>query len=386
MEMLIGYVVGYHPENATIDIRSADGTKYDALAFDSSLAFYCTPVLPIMRTEAATGAVRAVKIGSFVMFMKFDDSSIRIVRIFNDDQDILKNFPGHATRPIHGFVQDTLLAMLQDGEALIQAPGRIIETSSDIFERKMGSWMLFKNSGDAILSNADSSCEMFVSNTGQWEITATKIRLRGSDTEIVEDDQGDLYITSGAQRGQPVKLIMSSNYGTATLSSGTTTMTVSEEYYSLSSGFMNLSAGNEMNLSTTAFNLAASTIVASANSVAVSGADSVTASAPAVNVAAGATATISAGQAVVINAPKNNIVVDQNGTTLTLDADTKLTIIIGEAKLLMSKDGVTLVPPPGKVVGIGENASQQVLITGTVAAGPGVVFTPVYSTLLKVAS
>jgi hypothetical protein len=382
MEIGLGYVSSYNPENATVDIRTTDGTSYNALAFDSSLAFYCTPVLPIMRTEKSTGAVRTVKIGSFVMFVKFNDSNIRILRIFNDDQDILRNYSGHASRPIHGYVQDTLLAMLQDGEALIQAPGRIIETSPDIFERKMGSWMLFKNSGDAILSNADSSVEMFISNDGQWEVTATKIRVRGADTEIVEDAQGDLYITSGVQRGKPVKLIMSSNYGTASLSSGTTVMTVSEEYYSLTAGFMNFSAGNEMNLSTTAFNLSANAINATANTVGVVGVETITASAPAINVAAGATAAISAGQAVVITAPKNNIVVDQNGTTLTLDADTRLTIIIGEAKLLMSKDGVVLVPPPGKTVGVGENATKQILIEGTAASS----LVPVFSTLLKVAS
>jgi hypothetical protein len=395
MEIGLGYILAYDPGNGTIDIRTMDGTTYNSLAFDSSLAFYCTPVLPILRADAA-GAMRAVKIGSFVMFAKFNDSNIRIIRIFNDDQDILQNYSGHASRPVHGYIQDTLIAMLQDGEALIQAPGRIVETTPDIFERKMGSWMLFKNSGDAILSNADSSCEMWVSNTGQWEVTAAKYRLHGADTEIQEDDSGDLHFLAGAQRGQPVELVMSSTDGSAALTTGDSSMVITPDDYSLSAGVMNLFAGNELNLSAAAFTLAVSSLDASANTVDVVGTEYIAASAPQINITAGVTATVEAGQAVIVNSPavivtaaKNIAQMDQQGTTLTLDKDTEMTVIIGDAKLTISKDGVVLIPPAGKTVGVGDGANLGVWMEGGTAldskAG-AVVFNPLgFSTLLKVA-
>ena len=380
-EVGLAYVIGYNPDNATIDIRTIDGTVYSALPFDANLAFYSTPVLPILRTEPSTGAVRTIKLGSCALFTKFSDNNIRIVRIFNDDQDLIKNFPGRANQPIHAYVRDTLVASLQDGEALMSAPGRIIETTVGVYERQVGSWLLCKNSGDAILSNADSSCEVFVSYSGQFEVNSTKYRMIGVDTKIQEDDAGTLWLTSGASRGSPVSLSLSKD-AVAQLASGTSLMTMTPSDYTISSGVVNITGGNEVNVDTATLNMSASTLNVAAENLDVAVSAGLTAAAYDLAVRAYNTAAVSADKSITVSAPKNNILIDATGTKITIDPEAKLTIVIGETSIEVSKDGITLLPPSGKIVSVGANASKQVLIEGTAAQA----LVPVYSTVLKVAS
>ena len=389
MELILGYVTGYHPENGTIDIRSTSGTPFNAMPFDSSLAFYNTPVLPILREDG--DATRIVKAGSFAILARFSDHQTRIVRIFNDDQDIIKNYSGHANRPLHGLMQDTLLAMLQDGEALMQAPGRIVETKPGIFERQPGAWMLLKNSGDAILSNADSSCEVWISYSGLFEVTGTKYRLIGSDTRIQEDDAGTLTMVSGASRGTPVSLTLTKD-AVATLATGESTMVLSPTTYSVDAAVVNISGGNEVNLdATTLYLTSIDTVVgteylsvAVTNDATLQAADVAVSAAASLTVSAGTTMTASVSQAISITAPQNAVTIDKNGTNISINGDAKLTIQVAGSSLVISTDGITLQPPAGKVVAIGEGASQQVLITGTSVAGGALV--PVFSQVLKVAS
>jgi hypothetical protein len=388
MELGLGYVMGYHPENATVDIRTIDGTPYSALPFDANLAFYSTPVLPILRTDTLTGAVNTVKMGSFVMFAKFSDSNIKIIRIYNDDQDLIKNFPGHANRLVHGYVQDTLLAMMQDGEALISAPGRIIETAPDVFERKVGSWMLFKNSGDAILSNADSSCEVWVSYDGKFEANTTKYKFVGTDTQVQETADGDLQLSAGAALGDHVTLTLSKD-AVAELSSGTAYMTLSSAAYTVSADTVTLDGGSAVNLNSSLIALAGKDITVAGTDVLLSADAGITGTATnialsainSVALSAGAAASVgapaisvAAGTSISITAPKNAITVDETGTKITLDESAKITITVGKTSLEVSKTGVKIIPDTTGKVEIGAAPTLGVLV----AAVGGVASTQLF--------
>jgi len=399
-EVGLGFVTAYNPNNATIDIRTIDGTPYPGLPFDANLAFYSTPVLPILRTEPSTGAIKTVKLGSCVLFAKFSDSNLRIIRIFNDDQDIVKNIAGQTNQTARAIVRDTLLAMLQDGEALVSAPGRIIETSPQVFERQAGSWLLLKNSGDAILSNADSSCEVWVSYTGQYEVSSTRYRLRGVDTRVQEDDAGSLIIASGENRGSPVVFTLSRD-ATAQLTSGASSMVMTSGEYSISSGTVNISGGNEVSLSAANLNLSSAvlnvgtenanvnvseTLTVAAKDVAASASNDLSAAATKnLNVTAGATLSAAASQAIMINAPKNAVTIDATGTKITIDEAAKLTIAIGQTSLEVSKDGIKLLPPFGKAITCGSSPVQVLLGDATAAAAIASVCsaTVTSSTVLK---
>ena len=305
-EVGLGFVTAYNPVNATIDIRTIDGTPYPSLAFDSNLALYSTPVLPIMRTEQSTGSIRIIKLGSCVLFAKFSDSNIRIIRIFNDDQDIVKNIAGRTNQIAHNVVRDTLLSMLQDGEVLVSAPGRIIETSPQVFERQAGSWLLLKNSGDAILSNADSSCEVWVSYTGQFEVNATKYRLRGVDTRVQEEDSGALVLASGENRGSPVSLTLSKN-ATAQLTSGASYMTMTPTGYDISSGVVNISGGNELNLNSANLSLSASVLAIDSGSADIAIEGDLSVAADMINIDSNKDVTITVGDNVISVSKENGI-------------------------------------------------------------------------------
>jgi len=387
MELILGYVIGYHPENGTIDIRSTSGTPFNAMPFDASLAFYNTPVLPILRE--GTDATRIVKAGSFAILARFSDHQTRIIRIFNDDQDIIKNYSGHANRPLHGQMQDTLLAMLQDGEALMQAPGRFVETKPGIFERQPGSWMLLKNSGDAILSNADSSCEVWISYSGQFEVTGTKYRLIGADTKIQEDDAGTLTMVSGAARGTPVTLTLTKD-AVATLTAGEASMVLSPTTYSVDASVVNISGGNEVNLdATTIYLTAIDTAIGTeyldmevTNEAILHAADIAVSADASLSLSAGTTMAASSSQSVMITAPQNAIVIDKTGTKITIDGDAKLTISVAGSSLEISKDGITIVPPAGQPVAIGSGSTtKQILIDGTTTS-QGII--PLFSKMLVV--
>lgn len=406
MELGLGYITGYNPENATVDIRTANGTQYPAVPFDSSLAVYATPVLPILQTQ--NDVTTAVKIGSFVLYARFSDKDLRIIRIFNDDQDIIENFPGHTTRMVHGTIRDTLLAMMQDGELLMMAPGRIIETTSDVFERQMGSWMLLKNSGDAILSNADSSCEVFVSHSGPFEVTATKHRIIGSDTRVEEDDAGTLIAESGASRGTPVSLSLMKD-GMAQLISGASSLSMTPTGMNMAAGDISISGGNTVTVDTATLEIVAKVveidaegITLAAHNTALITADNVGLYAStnvgitadgAVNILAGTTAGITAISAIDVAAKNVGIAADETlnlkfgqgqivlgstGAQIVLNEDAKLVITIGDTTIEVSTSGVNIAPPAGTgTVIVGPTASAQSVLYGTPA-------NPLASTVLKV--
>ena len=398
-EVGLGYITAYNPVNATVDFRTIDGTPYPNQPFDSNLAQYSTPVLPILRTEQSTGAIKIVKLGSCVLFAKFSDSNLRIIRVFNDDQDIVKNIAGQTNQTSRAVVRDTLLAMLQDGEALMSAPGRIIETSPQVFERQAGSWLLLKNSGDAILSNADSSCEMWVSYTGQFEVNSTKYRMQGVDTRVQEDEAGSLVIASGENRGSPVVFTLTKD-ATAQLTSGASSMVMTTGEYSISSGTVNISGGNEVSISSANLNLSAAvlnvgaenanvnvseTLAVVAKDVTASASNNLSvAAAKSVDVTAGATLSAASAQAITLTAPKNVVAIDATGTKITIDEAAKLTIVVGETSIEVSKTGVIILPPTGKTVACGAGAQKGVLTgdASTIAALNGVGVTAVLSTVL----
>ena len=395
MEVCLGYIMGYHPENATVDIRTIDGTPYNALPFDANLAFYSTPVLPIFRTDPITNAVTTVKMGSFVLLAKFSDSNIRIIRIFNDDQDLVQNYPGRNTRSVHGFVQDTLIAMMQDGEALISAPGRIIETTPNRFERQAGAWMLFKNSGDAILSNADSSCELWVSHDGKFEANTTKFRLKGLNTLIQEDDAGVLTLSSGTSAAIPVTLVMDAEVG-AQLTNGDSTMLLSTTDYSVSAGVVNIGGGNAITLTTPQCTIAAGITDVVGDEISLDATSGITAAANTLDlvaydtagISAGTTGTIAAndlvvnaGNTVSITVPKTAFAMGPTGATITLDKSVTLTILVGSNSIVVSDSGIILAATPAKPLKIGDQTASIPVIIGT---APGAWGAP--STVMLVSS
>lgn len=188
MNLKNGYVIGYDPKTATIDIRTADGTTYNNVHYLPSLGVYPTPIVSTLNSD---GSIK--KFGSNVIFYEEDDL-IYAIAIYNDDLDLSRYLNVTSKRIGSAIVQEPLYQLLQEGECLLAAPGRHINKNSNP-QRQPGSWILLKNTGDALFSNADMSAQIILDTDGKFYVNAIEYVLQGLNTSVYEKD-GNLTLVN----------------------------------------------------------------------------------------------------------------------------------------------------------------------------------------------
>ncbi len=379
MQQGIGYVLNYHPDNATVDIRTVDGSTFPGVPLDANIAFYATPVAAVIGPDPVTGITRVLKSGSTIQFFRQADNTLRILRLFNDDTSILKNNDGITTHPADGRIQDSLLALMQSGEALMSAPG-LIEIAADgkTYERIPGSWALAKNNGDFIVSNADSSAELFLSYTGDIEFTGVTYSLRGIGTSVVETAAGDLKLTASGKA--PVALSLGAD--------GTSSWTAPGVSVSLSSGTLDVTAGDiALNASTTATisagqaTISAATLNTATQDTTLYAGNSLAISSPALSTTA-TNSTVSVSGALNATIAGTTLNMTSSGGSIQLADSAVLSITIKGTVLRVSSSGVEIALDNTGSVCVGDPGSAvPVLTSATVVTGTAGVGHP--STYLK---
>lgn len=318
-EICVGIVTAYDPRRATISIRTQNGATFDDIPFDSSLGLYSTPVVSKLVTRPG-GAIEVAKSGSFVLYSPITESNIRVLRLLNDDQALVASFERSSSRLSKGVVQDTLLYMVQEGETLITAPGKIYELSPNQYARTHGAWSLFKNSGDLILSNADTSAQVFLDRLGVLDIRSTSFTLAGQQARIYEDSAGALRMEAGPQRDVSSSLSLSTA-GSATLSGGTASVTVDSTGVAVASKDFRVNIGGTLDLSAPQTTISTNTLTAAATSADIS-------------------------------AP----------TSLVLRSNATVTILVGDNKITVSKSGILLQAAAGEQVTISNGAATYPVV------------------------
>jgi hypothetical protein len=332
-----GYITGYDAAKATIDIRSLAGNStFSGVPFDSSLAFYGTPVLPILKTE--NGELKLKRAGSYVMYTRIDDNNLRIIKLYNDDQAIIANSSGSSLRSDRGTIQDSLLYSLQDGEALVTAPGRLIEVGQNRYERIRGAWLLLKNSGDAYLSNALTTASINVDSYGNLDLRSISYALSGTFSKIFESPTGTLTLGSGPQKSFAAWLDVTPD-GVATLNGGNSSIAVYENNIILNTQSLDLTVGGditlaapELDLSATTLNVASDTAAVAVRQLSVTGTDISATGAATLALAAGTTASLSRGESALR--------LTEEGGELSITGT--LRIKVGDSVLTISDAGIDI--------------------------------------------
>ena len=225
LPLKLGYILNYNPKTLTVDIKDFDGTVYTDVILSSGLAVFSTPVLPIVSGNSL------IKSGSLVLFTKVLDTTIIVIKLFNDDLDISVNGPKPNMRPFNGKLNDLALELLKDGELLLQAPG-VIDTQ--LLQRVPGALIALKNDGQMLLSNSNGSASMYFDNNSKINIACVAADINGRNTRMYEDDDGILHLE--AHVGNiPVSKINLNSDGTLSIESDSD-MTIDGSSVNINSG------------------------------------------------------------------------------------------------------------------------------------------------------
>ena len=376
----LGFITGYNPDRASVDIRSMDGNTYSGVPFDSSLAFYGTPVLPILRVENQKVILK--RAGSYVMYTRLNDNNLRIIKLFNDDQGIISNESGSSLRSDRGTVQDSLLYSLQDGEALVSSPGRLQEIAQNQYERVRGAWLLLKNSGDAYLSNALTTASISLDAYGNLDMKSLAYAISGTFSKIFESTTGTLTLGSGPQKSFNSWLEMTPD-GVSTLVGGNSSISVYENTIILNTQSLDFTVGGDITLAAPDVVVSTTTLAVSADSASVSSRE-LSVSGTTLSAAATGTLSLTAGDTVNVARGDSSLKLSESGGELTVTGT--ISIKVGDSVITLSETGVDITSTKpvtfnnGTLYAVTASAPGPVRVealnAGTVVAVPTVLMSP----------
>jgi hypothetical protein len=209
LNLEIGQIIKYYPEELSADVESNVGTIYEHVPFLTSSSIIVGPLEPQIKeytieninAQVSASAKEIIKTGSFVILAKlYNTDKVVILSLLNDDLSVLgtegvgvsrsKNFP--------------LLSLVEAGDTLITALGRYeedpfipIDDTFNRYKRMYGSWLLLKYFGDAILSSANSTSRVWLCHTGEVKIQGSTYELFGRHSSIYENAEGDCVLSRG---------------------------------------------------------------------------------------------------------------------------------------------------------------------------------------------
>lgn len=388
-EICLGIITAYDPVAATVDIRTHKGATFPAIPFDSSMGLYSTPVVAKV-AELPDGTIGVKKAGTFVLYSALTDGNVRLLRMLNDDQSLVAAFSGRTMREAKGIVQDTLVYMLQEGETLLTAPGKIYEHTPGQFVREHGAWALLKNSGDMLLSNADTSAQMFLDRDGKLDLRGTNFSIAGPSAHIYEDTDGSLILGAGPQREFQAS-ITAGAAGLLTLQGGTSSVTVESDLVEINTTDVNVTVGGTITLHAPEIDLSASNVAVESNTIAVSASESLAVSAKDATVTADSTlaidapvTSIKAATSVDVNVGTSSISID--GTKMALTADSEVTITIGDSVITVSSAGIDISASAPITFNNGTLYAVAATAAGPIPAGPVVAGTLVAVSMVKMSA